>query len=307
MDKSKVLSFMEEVELDLKNKEEDDNFRNSEDYKLRLIDAEKAKGRGYCLDNIISNIYRDAVPLSDEYKNNCCNDLDSSFQDFMALKCPKGIEWYVREGIKKGSPFAKKVLEAVTDLIDNEYQDKALNIDDTPTDDLVFKSNDDVQNKIDVISKDLSSDEISQIVKDNVKNTAISEIRRAKEEKETLKNLERELAGDASLNTQEAVDEALALRGITETKEYEPTLFEAVMINKHNKLERSNLDTSSMNVYRALSPFTESASNESPSLDEVAFIEAVKEYTALSVLNALKLENYRPSEKEELARQYAQA
>ena len=309
-----VLSFMEAVEEELLMKKQEEDFINSTDYKLKTLDKCENDAKEICLDRIFAKIYKDAVPLNDEYKAAYADDLDSSFKAFMASRCPKGIEFYVKEGLKRKSPFAKKVLEAVDNLVKDEYNQKALNIEDIDPKDLVFNTTDDIQTKLDVVSQSLSVPEISQAVKDNVKQTALSEITRAKKEKENIKNIEAELANDVNINTQEAVENALQLRGIGQVKDYIPTLFEAVMINKLNMLQPiyESGKLQEVYTYNTMTEFgkdkevNESYNAEFASVEELAFIEAVKEYTGLSMLKALRLESFDKYRINDLAQDYAQ-
>ena len=312
---NKVISFMEQVQEARLFKEEENAFVNSNDYKLKLLNKAETDGKAYCLDSILARIYKDAVPLNDDYKQAYADDLDASFKDFMATRCPKGIEYYVKEGLKKKSPFAKKVLEAVNNLVEEELNDKAMNVEDIDPADLVFNSNDDVKTRLNVIGQDLSVPEISQAINDNVKQTAMSEIQRAKDRKEELKNLENELASDVKMNSEDAVKEALELRGYGVTQDYTPTLFESVLINKINKLSNDYnaglLDN--QYLYGAVADYgrpeniNESGEPTSATLEELAFVEAVKEYTGLSMLKALKLESFTKNYVNDLAQEYAEA
>ena len=304
-----VLSFMEAVEEELLMKKQEEDFINSTDYKLKTLDKCENDAKEICLDRIFAKIYKDAVPLSDDYKNANSEDLDDAFKTFMATRCPKGMEFYVKEGLKRKSPFAKRVLEAVNELVDKEYIQKALNIEDIDAKDLVFNTTDDVQTKLDVIGQELSGPEISQAVQDTVKQTALSEITRAKQEKENIKNIEAELANDININTQEAVEQALEMRGYGSTKDYVPTLFESIMINKLNMIQAKIESGENMEVYtyEALADYgTTNNSDVFATPEELAFIESVKEYTALSLLKALKLESFTKYRVDDLVQEYAQ-
>jgi hypothetical protein len=303
--KTKVLSFMERVQEEEKLLKEEAEFQNSTDYKLKVLDQERQKCKNYCLDEVLGKIYKDAVPLSGEYKQNNLEDLNASFKAFLDTR-PNGkdTEWYVKEGIKKGSPFAKRLMEAVDGVVSDIYDDKAMNIEDIDASDLVFKSDEALQKKLDIVGQELSVPEISQAVQDNVKQTALSEISRAKQEKETLKNLEKELAGDASLTTKEAVEEALTFREIGVKKDFEPSLFGGIMINKLTALEKANPDLEDKNIYGALTEYGKDTTT-SPKLDEIAFIEAVEEYTGISMVKALKLESFSKDDVYNLAQKYA--
>lgn len=312
---NRVLNFMEAVQEQKVMQEEEDAFQQSTDYKLKTLDKCMDSAKDVCLDTIFAQLYKDAVPLNDEYKTAYADDLDAAFKDFMATRCPKGMEYYVKEGLKKNSPFAKKVLEAVDDLVKKEYNDKAMNIEDVKPEELMFHSTDDTQKKLDIIGQDLNVPEIAQAVKDNVKQTALSEITRAKKEKEDMKNIESELANDVNLDTPEKVQEAMELRDIGQTRDYVPSLFNGIMINKLNKITPMYESGQLQDVYTygVLSDYgkesdvTESGDTEFASPEELAFIEAVKEYTGLSILKALKLESFDKYRVADLAQEYAQA
>lgn len=309
----KVQSFIEAVQEQRLMKEEEDAFRNSTDYKLKELDKCMTGAKDICLDQIFSKLYKDAIPLSDGYKDAYADDLDAAFKDFMASRCPEGMEYYVKEGLKRKSPFAKKVLEAVDNLVKDQYNDKAMNIEDVKPEDLVFNSTDDVQRKLNIIGQDLAIPEIAQRVKDNVRQTALSEITRAKKEKEEIKNIEAELANNVNMDTPEKVQEAMELRGLGETKDYVPSLFEGIMISKMNKISPlyESGENTEVFTYEALkeygmeTPVSESGESFA-SVGELAFIESVKEYTALSILKALKLESFDKYVVADLAQEYAQ-
>jgi hypothetical protein len=313
--KEKVLNFIDMLKAEQEKKDQMDAFKNSDHYKLRVMDRMKDDAKDKCLNNICGKIYKDAIPLNDEYKRAYCDDLDQAWSEFIAKRCPQGIEYYVKEGLKKGSPFAKKVLEAVNELVNNEYRDMEVNPDKYSPDELVFKSTDDVQKKLDVINSDLGTDELSQAIQDNVKSTVMSEINRAKAEKERISNLERELANDVHVNTPEAVESALEAAGVTEKKFYEPSLFEAINIGMLNTLKPrfESGELQSVYLYDTLADFNyEKANTEDitenanvASLNELAFVEAVKELTALNVIKALKLENFNPINLKDVIYEYA--
>ena len=303
----RVFDFMNEVQNELKNKEQEDAFKNSTDYKLKTLNKCEDEAKGVCLDTIFAQIYRNAVPLNDDYKTSQADDLDASFKDFMNKRCPKGIEYYVHEGLKKNNPFAKKVLEAVQALVEDTYNDVAMNIEDHDVSELPFKKTDDINGKLNDICDKMSVPELSEVINNNVKQTAMAEISKAKEEKEKLKQFELDLAKDMSVRTEESVQTAMELAGLKDKRDYEPTLFESIMINKINDLRSKHGDVvSGVNLYGALSDYGYPANeNTNISVEEMAFVESVKEYTAWSVLKALKLESMDKYKVHDLASQYA--
>lgn len=324
-EENKVLSFMDQIEKEQNYKDELDGLHNTPEYKLRKLEQCKDDAKEYCYNNILSKIYKDAIPLNDDYKTAYADSLSDDMKNFIAKRSPYGITYYVKEAIRKGSSFAKKMQEAVENLVDNEYYDKAVNIDDVDPEELIFKSTDDVQKKLDIIGKDLEIDDITNIIHDNVKQSALSEITRAKQEKENIKKLEEELKNDVNMNSKEAVESALEFNGINTKKFYTPTLFKGMMIEKVNEI-KANPNFEPFYLYNTMDVFKESpaseesvqageeGSNEEVSekeeqalgtTNEIAFIEAVKEYTALNVVKALKLESFSKMDIDNLAQEYA--
>ena len=134
----------------------------------------------------------------------------------------------------------------------------------------------------------------------------------AKMAKEELKQLENSLANDVNVNTPAAVESALEFQDKNQPKDYVPTLFEAVMINKVNELtaKYENAEFDKVYLYGALDEYKTEKQEDGikfASLDELAFIEAVKEYTALSMLKALKFESFNKYEIQDMAQAYAES
>ena len=304
----KVLKYMDQILVNDQRQKELDELRNTTNAKLRMLDKCKDDARKICLNNIFSKIYRNAVPLNDDYKNAYAGDLDADFPNFLNKVYPDGLSFYIHECIKKGSPFAKRVMEAVDTFVDSEYKDKELNIDDLNPDDLIFKTTDDIQKKLDVISDDLGANDITQAIRDNVKNSAISEIRRAKQEKESIKSFEDQLKNDPAITSPAAVESAVELYELKNgtDKFYTPTLFEAVMINKINHINtlRESGEFNELPLYDTLSEFKENVSDVTYA--DYAFVESLKEYTCLSMLKSLKLESFTKDDIDELVRRYSE-
>lgn len=237
---SKVTNFMDEVEKIKNSKSAEEMYQQTPEYKLKQIKNEKEKAKGVCLDAIFSKIYKDAIPMNDEYKVSHGDDLDSEFSDFINMRNHKGMEYYIKEAIKRGSEPAKKIMEAVEQLIKEEYHDKELNINSTDSVAIPFEvDSDSVQSKLQSISSDMNLPEITDIIKDNVKTQTIDDIERVKQEEENIKSIQEELASNPDITSESAIDRALKLKGIGLKKEYNPSLFEGIMINKTNMIKES--------------------------------------------------------------------
>lgn len=309
----KILSFMEQVALEKELRDTQKAYESSTDYKLDLLNKEEERGKGVCLDKIFSQLYKDALPLNDDYKVAHGEDLDAEIKDFISTRCPKGMEYYVHEGIRKGSKAAEKIMEGVEKIVHPEIQKKGLEIEEYDPKELVFRMTDDTQKKVDLLKQDLNLDDVSQIVRDNVKSTVLSEIERAKKEKEELKELESELAQNMAITDEAAIDDTLLYYGFTENQNFEPTLFQGLMIgntDKYTKMEETAEFTPEY-TFGALEEFgynytwIDGATPPVSTVSEMAFIESVKELTRLNLVQALKLERFTPDIVKDMAYEYA--
>lgn len=304
----KVLSFMDRVKAQKEQEAQDAAFQNSNEYKLRCLDREQDNAKGVCLDMIFSSIYKNALPLNDDYKVAHGEDLDAEMKDFINARSPKGMVYYVKEGIKKGSKAAKKIMDATDKIVEDDYNTKAMNVENLSADDMMFKADGENIRKIDAVSDDLNLPDISQTIKDNVKMTAMSEIKRAKEEKENMRNLEKQLSQDMNVTDNAAIESALEFHDVTTKKDFIPTLFQGIMIGNVNKLQalKESGTLKPQCVYGALDDFGFTESVEATdSVEVLAFIESVKELTKLNILKALKLEKFNLMDITDMAVEYA--
>ena len=76
---NKVLSFMEQVQEEILMKEQEEAFLNTPDFKLKKLDQCQNDGKAICLDSIIRSLYKDAIPLNDDYKCAHSDSLDNTF------------------------------------------------------------------------------------------------------------------------------------------------------------------------------------------------------------------------------------
>ena len=303
----RLLDFIDNIENEERNKKVESDFKNSDTYKLRMIDKSRDEAKKEYLTKVLSDTSRDAIPLNDEYKVAYKDDIDKCFRDFLNERCPQGVEYYIKEAIKKNSGFAKKVLEAVNHLVDEKYNKLSFKLEEVTDEDLVFNNDKDEQKKVNVVGRELNTDEVASIVKDNVKQTAVSEIQRAKEEKEKLQAVEDELANDVKMNTPQKVEEAMRLKGLGQGY-YKPSLFNGIMISNMNKIQAKmeSGDNCECGTYNALKDYPINTDETSSTPQELAFIESVKEYTGYALVKALKLESFDMYKLDNLAQSYAQ-
>ena len=304
-----VLDFMDRVKQKRRDEQKENEFKQSSTYKLRELDKQEKKARCDCANMVFAKLYRDAVPLSDDYKVAHKDDLDNEIREFISARAPQGdIEYYVREAIKKGSKPAKDIQESVDRIVNNFYAEKAMDINKWNVEDLVFRTGEDTQQKINAITQDLALDDVTQIIRDNVKSSAISEITRAKKEKQEIEELENELSNDMKVKTEEAIDYRLALAGLTERKVFNPSLFQGIMIGKVNQLtEMQESGTLGSDfLYNTLEDYGMIESTQEPSIEERAFVESVKELTKIQLIKTLCMERFNLQDIRDMALEYAQ-
>ena len=268
----KVMDFINSVDQEKQKDDQMAAFYNSDVYKRNLLDAECDKGKNACLKYVIGNCYQNAVPLSDEYKNACGSDLCAKGTDHL----PEDLLMYFKETIKKGTcgDRCRKVVEAVCKEVDKQYMDKRLDPKNYKPEELVFKMDPEMQTRMDIISKDMEIDDITDLIRNTVKSTAESEITRAREEKEKNKELEKELANDLNVTSESAIERALQMRRKNDASVFQPTLLQGIMIGNAERSE--DLMTESY-TYHALEEYGLTTDNNDPMY--AAFVESVAEYT----------------------------
>lgn len=297
--KQKVFNFMAAVDAEREREKQKNDFRNSEVYKRNLVNSECERGKEECLRHIIQNCYRNAMPLSDEYKQAICGNLSSSIDDH----CPKGLLFYFKEAIRRGTcgNRCKKMVEAVCKEVESSYCDKKLSPLKYNESDLVFKMDPDMQKRIDYISQDLSLDDVSDLIRQSVKSTTLSEVRRAKDERKQTEDLQRDLANDLSIQNESAIETELQRRGLMTRKFFQPSLMQGMVIGNLNKTDVVNESY----TYHALEDI--GVSGEENTAEYQAMVEAVKEYTWYELENAFfRNRPYDMRYRNALAKEYAQ-
>ena len=278
--KEKVFHFIDTVDAQIRRNEDMNAFRNSDVYKLNLSKKECERGKEECLRHIIQKFYRGATPLSDEYKdakfNDLCCDIDKH--------CPKGLLFYFREAIRKGEcgKRCQKMIEGVEQAVESSYKDKMIHPEKYNEEDLVFRMDPDMQAHMDLLSKDLELEDISDLVRRSVQSTTMSEVKRAKEEKEQNQELEKELADDLSVTSESTLEYALSKRGLNQPKLFQPTLMHGILIGAADRV--GDAVTESYN-YHALEDYGLEGEQNSPMYE--AFVECIREYTWLTLENSM--------------------
>ena len=281
---------MEAFLSDLQAREEQEmlmqQYKNSPKYKLNVLNEEREKGLENCAAGVICKIYRDALPLDDEYKAANQGELDDGFMDTIKKKSPDGAYTFLSSCASAGCKPAKLMLEAVTEAIDASCSKFYENLDEVDPDEIdMGPSSKIVNDAVDKVTAKMDYDQISEIIEQNVQNTVKREIETQKAEDEKLQELQSKLAEDDSVQTESAIDAALMREGMSR-KQYQPTLFNGIMIGK-------------------VKEFTESGDLDTEHVQKKAFFESVKEYTKIETLSMLNMVKFNQSDLDRLATEYA--
>ena len=285
LENNKVINFIDEVDKEKAELGMQKAYLSSPIYKQNKLNECKAKAKDQCLQYIFADLYKNSIPLSDSYIN--CNDdkLCNDMKDFINRQTAnRGVDCYVREGIKRGNTALKQVMEAVDAFVEACYREKAEKIDKIDVKDLDFKLDDEKKKKLREISNDASLKEVANYVKKNVKAAAEYEKGKIIEKRERAKEIQDELEQNNEIANEAALETYMSFHGLSpiEKTVYQPSLFEGVMIAAFDQLDMV-----------------------AESTEEDAFSNAICEYTMLNIDKALKIHDYKLESVRKLAKDYA--
>lgn len=241
-----TLSFMDELRRTERLENEINEINELPEIKYRKLEDTKKKAVTMCMDNIFHKVYRDSIPcdISGIKTSDNVKDLDVELRKYIANRTGgQDSQYYVKEGLKKSkNPVLKRVLESVENMISELYWEQTVNPERITDEDLGFEITPEIDDKLNEVIRDNNLDDLTDLIKTNVKNTTINEIMSAKQEKEERMQLEEELKNDESIKTEAALQEALAERGYYHENSdiYEPSLFTAILMNKFSKIQESH-------------------------------------------------------------------
>lgn len=330
----KVMGFIENLRQQEAREANERALKNSLPYKRNVIKAEKEKAKECCYKKIFNDMYRNAVPLSNEYKSAYGPEMNGEFSTFVTSYYPdKDLSYVVNEGVKKKNPIMCRLSDKVNKFVNESFGEKERNIASINVDDIPMVFTEEDEQELKKISDDMEFNDISKVVKDNVKNNVKGEITATKNQKEDSKKFEESLKNDNNIKTESALNRAILRSGKTSYMEsgmvYQPSLFESIMVSK---MRNAYSDTVMESVgetpsygFRVDDPLkglreetvsegvedvlTEDALNgetiATDPMKDYVMVESVKEYTCLNILKALKLENFNPLYTSRLANKYA--
>lgn len=283
--KDTMTNFYDRLEAARRHDEHRDQILNSRGVKLNKIHEEESKLKEACARDLLVKIYRDALPIDEEYKASISPELDNGVIRFITKRTPSGKCFgYVLESKERGSIPAKKMVKAIEESVHECIHKFYENMGEKDYDEIIVS--DEQKNAIvDGISTKMDYPEISKIIQANVQETVRNEIQKSKEEKEKMDAIQQQLASDESVATTESVDDALRKNGFgTDSKPYQPSLFTGIM---------------------AASIASADQSLDPEHIEKQAFCESVKEYTKYCMLSVMDMEKFDEKRLNYIATQYA--
>lgn len=285
---SKMINLMDEINKTVDAQKATHALLNSVSMKRKKLEKVKDEAEGICLDTIFHKIYKDALPVSDDHKVIHGVELDTEMDDFIKYKEPKGLQYYVREAKRKGNTAAGVLLESVHRLVKDYFYEVGMNINAYDSDDIKFEPDSEVvRDGIQRITDKMNTEDIAEVIRNNVKQAAIEDITKRKEQAEDMKDLVDDIKNDPSIVSEKALDMKLGLANIRQKKIFQPSLFEGIMINKTNLMKEAAPDM------------------DSSYIGKKAFTESVKEMTKILVMEAFDVEPMPLREKLDMADKYA--
>ena len=247
--------------------------------KMRKLNEEYQNAPSKCIDAMLGRMYKNALPFDDPDRYCTDDEARSAVHDFISKRTDgHNSEWYVREALKRcNSSTLQSMLNESQQIAKNYYKETSKELPNLNVSDINFNPSAE-ENELDKIADNLDFDEISTIIHNNVQSTLRAEADKAKREEEYNQQIEDQLAADDSVVDDASMESAMA-KLVKPVTVYQPSLMEAIMLNKASQI-------------------TESAGK-----DDV-MNEAIREYTKLSMAKALKLENFSLRSITELANSY---
>lgn len=268
-DKSRLGAYLNRLDSAKKENDIKVNLQKDPELQSRAIDKACKKCKIVSLDKMLGKIYNDAIPVEGPIV-----DVDKDICDYIDTKTQgKDTEFYIKEALRRNhSPFLNRMCEAADDMAKKHKARKEEMIKDDPNitlDELENYRYDKQENdNLEAITNDMGFDEVSEIIRQNVKNTIQDEYMRSNNEEKQIKALEDELANDEQIIDQETMESGLSKelnkrRIFSEI--HQPSLFEGI-----------------------LKYYTESCSSSS---NTDIMYKTICDYTLLSTMKALKLDD----------------
>lgn len=255
-------------------------FENSPEMKLRKLNSEKERAKSVCIDTILGNIYRGALPYNDPHKNYSDDQAASEINGFISNRTGgHNSEYYIREALKKTkSHCLNNILTEAEKISKKFYNEKYQELPSINMKDINFNPNaynDDIKKSL----RNMDADEIADAIAANVKKAMDDEESKVKKENDYAKSIEDKLANNSEVIDDTSMESAMkTLDTINRPRVYQPSLFEGILLGKTKHMTESSMEN--------------------------VMIETVREYTKLNLVKALKLERFTLDNIRKMANNY---
>lgn len=263
---SALVAYLDELENNQKVANDNQKILTDPDIQHNKCISDAEEVQRIAVDKVLARVYKDAVPVNNEILNVTDDEAVYAVQDISKARTGKDSLYYLKEAIKRNS--GNKLLKSILEFSEKKYLEyieeakKEIGlIDVNSLKPETFIKNSDIEE----VSKKLNLDEISEVIKNNVKVSMQDEITRAKSEEEYYKFIEDELAKDDSITNEKALERAIIDKygfEYVEKRIHQSSLMEAIMLSKSKQFK----DNSQM------------------------LFESVKEFTKYSLINTLDIE-----------------
>lgn len=270
---SQLLSFIDYLEQQEKRSQDMDKLKNLPGKKIEKLNSCRNEAREKFIREILIKFMANSVPVDDECKLTDMDEIKSKAAEFIDTHDTVKYVYETKDKSKK----IKDLVDKSHKVVDAEYRDKSARLSELSVEDLNYTIGDDEEKKIDRISEDLELDDLSELIKDNVKATTIEEIERAKHEEMEKEELEEQLAADDSIDSEEALEKAIARHNMGRPKTYIPSIFEAVLSSKM-KYATESTDAYQRCLTDAIMEYAFISASHSLGIKEIDKPALIKEY-----------------------------
>ena len=294
MNGENVLDYIDNIDKADQDMNRMNSYKMSDPYINRVVNDYGTKKKEECMRNMVTNIYRDALPENDEIRDRSSEDMNA----FIDSQCPNGLYQYItdsrncalKEAAKECSDSVDSACATMRKTLKESVEETNMPITESDIEYAKDNADSDVKQDMGYIARRGNFSELSEAINSNVADAVKSSVEGAKEAKRANNEFEKNLKNDLSVTTQEAVESKLALKNNAARKDY--NLFEAIFSAKSDAVMHESTEDVAGYYYEDLNA------------GERTMLEAVAEYTKHSVWKALRLKNYDLSATKDLIRDY---
>lgn len=260
-------------------------FKRSRTYKWNAIKDKSAEGAHNAAEKVFLTIYQNSLPLDESHKAIFESSIRSNIMHHITESGASNVYEYLKKAAAKGSLPAKTICESaekyINDVCAAYYQEEDIDPDEID----MSPESETVTDAVTKITSDMSADEVSAAIENNVRATIAKEMEISKQEDQKLAELEEQLTNSDTIKEEADIEAAMYAAGFGTKHIYSPQLFTSIMMGK-------------------VKAYTEEADLDGKDIQKKAFYESVKELTALQTLHTLGCIDINVNNVNRIASQY---